>query len=110
VHGVAELVLQSLTTASPGGVICLTGVGAPMGIPSSWGQSLATHAVLNNLVVFGSVNANRRHYDRASKALARADRSGLEGLITRRVDPDQFERAHEHRPEDIEIVVEFSWS
>ncbi len=106
--GVPELVLQSITTASPGAVICLTGVGAPMGTPSSWGESLATHAVLNNLVVFGSVNANRRHYHRASKALARADRTWLEGLITRRVDPDQFEHALRRRPEDIKVVVEFS--
>ena len=32
--------------------------------------ALATDAVLKNLVVFGSVNANRRHYYRAAKALA----------------------------------------
>jgi hypothetical protein len=29
---------------------------------------LAAEAVLKNLVVFGSVNANRRHYYRAAKA------------------------------------------
>jgi glucose 1-dehydrogenase len=58
-------------------------------------------------VVFGSVNANRRHYYRAAKALARANRGWLEGLITRRVAPDQFECALERRPEDIKVVVEF---
>jgi glucose 1-dehydrogenase len=105
--GVAELVLQSLGVASPGGVICLTGVGSPIPLPASWNQSLSTHIVLNNLVVFGSVNANRRHYYRAAKALAKADRGWLEGLITRRVDPDQFESALERGPEDIKVVVEF---
>ncbi len=105
--GVPELVVQSLTTAAPGAVICLTGVGAPMAIPEAWNQSLATHVVLNNLVVFGSVNANRRHYYRAAKSLARADHAWLEGLITRRVEPHRFDRALERRPEDIKVVVEF---
>jgi glucose 1-dehydrogenase len=106
--GVPELVLQSLSAAAPGGVISLTGVGSPIAIPDTWNQSLATHVVLNNLVMFGSVNANRRHYYRAAKALARADRAWLEGLITCRVDPGQFERALERRPEDIKVVVQFS--
>ena len=41
--------------------------------------------VLKNIAVFGSVNANRRHYYRAAKVLAKADRSWLGQLITRRV-------------------------
>lgn len=105
--GVPELIVQALTTAAPGAVICLTGVGSPMAIPDKWNQSLATHLVLNNLVVFGSVNANRRHYYRAAKALARADRTWLQGLITARVDPDQFERALDRRPDDIKVVLQF---
>ena len=36
-------------------------------------------------LVFGTVNANRRHYERAAEALATADRGWLRGLITRRV-------------------------
>lgn len=34
-------------------------------------------------MVFGSVNANRRHYEAAATALSRADHPWLEGLITR---------------------------
>ena len=41
--------------------------------------------VLNNGTVFGSVNANLRHYQMAADALARADRAWLSRLITRRV-------------------------
>ena len=37
--GVPELVLQSPSTAPPGGVICLTGVGSPMAIPDARGIS-----------------------------------------------------------------------
>ena len=105
--GVPQLILQALVKAAPGAVVCLTGVGSAMAIPDHWNQSLATHLVLNNLVVFGSVNANRRHYYRGAKALARADRSWLEGLITGRVFPDEFDRALARRPEDIKVVLQF---
>jgi hypothetical protein len=68
---------------SPGGIVCLLGVGSADagGEPTA---VLTTEAVLGNLVVFGSVNANRRHYYRAARALAAADRGWLEQLITRR--------------------------
>ncbi len=105
--GVPELIFQALISAAPGAVICLTGVGSPISIPDQWNQSLATHVVLNNLAVFGSVNANRRHYYRAAKALARADRRWLEGLITNRVDRDHFQLALERKPEDIKVVLQF---
>ncbi|MGH3634652.1 MAG: theronine dehydrogenase, partial [Mycobacterium sp.] len=36
-------------------------------------------------MLFGSVNAGRRHYQQAADALARVDRRRLERLITRRV-------------------------
>ncbi len=70
--------------------------------------SLASDAVLKNLVIFGSVNANRRHYYRAAKVLAKADRSWLEQLVTRRVGPDAFEQALERATDDIKVVIEFA--
>ena len=82
--GVIGLVQQAVACVSPGGIVCLTGVGSAdaAGAPAA---ALATEAVLKNLVVFGSVNANRRHYYRAAKELAAADRGWLEQLVTRRV-------------------------
>ena len=72
------------------------------------GRSATHGSVLKNLVVFGSVNANRRHYYRAAKALAAADRGWLAKLITRRVDlnnvPDGLQRA----TEDIKVIVEMT--
>jgi hypothetical protein len=57
--------------------------GAAPGVPAlALGTVPGTH---KNLVVFGTVNANRRHYYRAAKVLADADRSWLEQLFTRRV-------------------------
>jgi hypothetical protein len=56
----------------------------------------------------GSVNANRRHYYRAAKVLAAADRSWLEQLVTRRVRPDQAPQALQPEPDDIKVVMEFA--
>jgi threonine dehydrogenase-like Zn-dependent dehydrogenase len=105
--GVAQLVRDVANAAAPGGIVCLTGVGPPAG-PDGSTTTLATDAVLKNLVMFGSVNANRRHYYRAAQVLARADRAWLEQLVTRRVDPGVFEQALERDPGDIKVVIEFA--
>jgi threonine dehydrogenase-like Zn-dependent dehydrogenase len=105
--GVVPLILEAAEAAAPGGIVCLTGIGAPSeATPRTRG--LANAAVLKNLVVFGSVNANRRHYYRAAKVLAKADRSWLEQLVTRRVAPDSVEMALTRQPDDIKVVLEFA--
>jgi threonine dehydrogenase-like Zn-dependent dehydrogenase len=106
--GVASLIQQAAHAIAPGGIMCLTGVGAPSPTGTGPGSTLATDAVLKNLVLFGSVNANRRHYYRAAKALASADRSWLEQLVTRRVRPDDVEGALARTPDDIKVVMEFA--
>jgi threonine dehydrogenase-like Zn-dependent dehydrogenase len=63
--------------------------------------------VLENDVVFGSVNANRRHYRDAADALARADKNWLTRLITRRVPLDSWQEAFQARDGDIKVVVDF---
>ncbi len=106
--GVIEPIRQALETVSPGGIVCLTGVGSG-GPPATMSTAeLATDLVLKNIVGFGSVNANRRHYYRAAKVLAAADRSWLEQLVTRRVRPDQVGQALQREPDDIKVVVEFA--
>ena len=64
--------------------------------------------VLENDVVFGSVNANRRHYEIAAQALAKADRGWLERLITRRLPLQRWREALQYRSDDIKVVIEFS--
>ena len=105
--GVVPLIQQAVDAVAPGAIVCLTGVGAPS-ISTPGPASLATDAVLKNLVIFGSVNANRRHYYRAAKVLARADRSWLEQLVTRRVRPDDVDQALTRDPDDIKVVMEFA--
>jgi threonine dehydrogenase-like Zn-dependent dehydrogenase len=105
--GVGSLILEATAATAPGGIVCLTGIG-PAATETMSGRGLANAAVLGNLVVFGSVNANRRHYYRAAKVLARADREWLEQLITRRVSPDTVSDALARGPDDIKVVIEFA--
>jgi hypothetical protein len=69
---------------------------------------VAAGAVLRNNVVVGSVNANKRHWYKAGKVLARADRGWLVQLVTRRERPNDFARAWQRTPEDIKAVVQFA--
>jgi glucose 1-dehydrogenase len=106
--GVVELVLQAMDTVSPGGIICLTGIGSATGPGTVSATALANDVVLKNIAVFGSVNANRRHYYRAATALAKADPSWLEQLVTRRVRPDAIQQALQRAPDDIKVIMEFT--
>ena len=62
---------------------------------------------LGNRVVFGSVNANRRHYEAAVAALARANRDWLRRLITRMAPLSEWKTAFERRADDVKTVIEF---
>ncbi|MEZ3182747.1 glucose 1-dehydrogenase [Streptomyces pimonensis] len=99
-------VLASLTGTAPYGVVCLTGVspaGRRMTVDAG---ALNREIVLQNDAVVGSVNANLRHYRQAAEALARADRSWLERLITRRVPLERAKEAFTPRPDDVKVVIE----
>ena len=105
--GVGSVIVDSIRHVGAGGVVCLTGVGSggkPSGLsPADVGKEL----VLQNNVVVGSVNANRRHFYRAAEALAAADRTWLGHLITRRVPPQNIADALTRGPDDIKVVVDF---
>ncbi len=64
--------------------------------------------VLENNVVFGSVNANRRHWEGAAEALSKADPAWLASLITRRVPLAQYATAYSPGPQDIKVVLDFA--
>ena len=63
--------------------------------------------VLENDVVFGSVNANRRHYQAGAEALAKADRDWLAKVISRRVSLAKWREAYQRTPTDVKVVLEF---
>jgi threonine dehydrogenase-like Zn-dependent dehydrogenase len=104
--GAAPLIAGVLAHTAPSGIICLVGIGGHHEVSFDFGPFNRT-MVLNNDVVFGSVNANRRHYELAAKSLASADSEWLERLISRRVPLSNWQEALEHRPDDIKVVVDF---
>jgi glucose 1-dehydrogenase len=104
--GVGQLVLDAMTTTAPGAIVCLTGVSTGNRVLNIDAGALNNELVLENDVVFGSVNANLRHFEQAARALGQADRSWLEGLITRTVPLANWEDALKPRDDDVKVVVE----
>lgn len=103
--GAGRLVFDATATTSSYGLVCLTGVSSGgHTIPVDAG-ALNRELVLENDVVVGSVNANRRHYAAAADALAAADRDWLRRLITRVEPLENHAEALERRDGDIKVVL-----
>ena len=105
--GVGSVIADSIQKIGSGGTVCLTGVGGG-GLSGYAVADTAAKVVLKNNVLVGSVNANKRHWYKASQALAQADREWLGRLITRRVKPEDFQTALDRKPDDIKVVLQFS--
>jgi len=106
--GVGQVIADAIRKVASGGIVCLTGVGSggrPIGDSVA---DVAATMVLQNNVVLGTVNANKRHWYLAGQDLERADRKWLGRLITRRERPESFARALERQPDDIKVVIQFS--
>lgn len=106
--GVGQVISESIQKVGANGIVCLTGVGHGGAMTSAYIADVAASAVLRNNVIVGSVNANKRHWYRAGQTLARADRSWLAKLITRREKPENFKQALDRKPEDIKVIIQFS--
>jgi len=105
--GAGPVVGAVLGGTARNGIVCLAGVSsAGRSQPVDLG-ALNREWVLQNDVVFGSVNANRRHYEAGAVALAAADRSWLAGLVTRRVAVEDHRAAFEPRDGDVKTVMTF---
>ncbi len=106
--GVAQLILDAMVHNAPDGIICLTGVSSGGRNFDIDAGALNREMVLQNDVVFGSVNANRSHYEAGAGALAKADRDWLAKLITRRVPLADWQGAYTRQPGDVKTVLAFS--
>jgi threonine dehydrogenase-like Zn-dependent dehydrogenase len=104
--GVGELVLDAIDKTGPDGIVCLTGVSSAGRTLTIDPGALNRELVLDNELVFGTVNANRRHYQAAAAGLAKADQSWLERLISRRVPLDRWPDALQRRPDDVKAVID----
>jgi glucose 1-dehydrogenase len=105
--GVAPLIFDVMDHAGANGIVCLTGVSSAGRALSVDVGMLNRRLVLENDVVFGSVNANRRHYEAGAAALAQADPAWLGRLITRTVPLDRWREAYQRQPTDVKVVLAF---
>jgi threonine dehydrogenase-like Zn-dependent dehydrogenase len=91
-----------------GGIVCLTGVGTGGRTVGQSTADIAATMVLQNNVIVGSVNANKRHWYKAGQVLARADPTWLARLLSRREKPEAFMNALHRQPDDIKVVIQFA--
>jgi hypothetical protein len=103
-----QLVFDIVSVTPPGCITCLTGIssgGRP--IPADF-SSLNKTMVLENDVLFGSVNANRRHYELAAAALEKADPAWLARVINRRVPLEAWKDALVRREGDVKPIIQLT--
>ncbi|HEV2591112.1 MAG TPA: alcohol dehydrogenase catalytic domain-containing protein [Gaiellaceae bacterium] len=91
--GDAQLMANGLGFLKRSGVVCLLGIDARERTVQLDGRVIGLDTVLENRVLFGSVNANHEDWNAGVAALARADRGLLEQLVALRVPLDRFEEA-----------------
>jgi threonine dehydrogenase-like Zn-dependent dehydrogenase len=106
--GVGQVIADAINVVGAGGIVCLTGVGTGGRTVGYSTADLAAAMVLQNNVVVGSVNANKRHWYKAAQALARADAAWLARLVSRRERPEAFMNAFHRQPDDIKVVIQFA--
>ncbi|HET9445943.1 MAG TPA: glucose 1-dehydrogenase [Steroidobacteraceae bacterium] len=106
--GASEVIAAIIGRNAPAGIVCLAGLSSGSHRLSFDFTAFNRSMVLENDVVFGSVNANRMHYELGATALGRADPGWLRDLITRRVALTNWRHALEQRPGDIKVVIDFT--
>lgn len=106
--GVASVIVEAINMLGNDGILCLAGV-------SSKGQQetldigkINRTMVLENSVIFGTVNANRKHYQLAAEVLAQADAPWLARMISRREPLSNWKKVFERQPDDIKVVIDFN--
>jgi threonine dehydrogenase-like Zn-dependent dehydrogenase len=107
--GADPVVVQIMQHTGRDAIVCLAGLSSGGRTVNFDVGGFNRRSVLRNDVVFGSVNANRSHYEAAAAALEQADRGWLERLISRWTPLDRWREAFERRPDDVKVVLDFSF-
>jgi threonine dehydrogenase-like Zn-dependent dehydrogenase len=104
--GIGAVLRDAGAKAAPGAIVALTGISAAPAPEQIDLNVFNKNMVLNNKVVFGSINAARSHFEVAERVLARTDPAWLSRLITRRVPSDHWQEAIERQPDDVKVVLD----
>jgi threonine dehydrogenase-like Zn-dependent dehydrogenase len=106
--GDGELVLELAGQLAQAGVMCLIGISSGQRRLTVNMNRIGASMVLENSVIFGTVSAARRHYERAVEALVRADPAWLGALISRRVPLSEWPQALTRLPGDVKVTVDLT--
>lgn len=109
--GATVVVFAAMRLLGPDGVCILASVTGGQKVlevdMATWNRDM----VLGNRVVFGSVNAARRHFEAGARDLEAADArlpGWLGRLITRRLPFTEAPKALARTPDDIKVVLDFA--
>jgi glucose 1-dehydrogenase len=105
--GVPSVIAEAIQLLGRDGILCLAGV-SPHGEQTLDVGTINRTMVLENCAIFGTVNANRTHYQMAAEVLAAADGSWLSKMISRREPLANWQKAFERHPDDIKVVIDFN--
>lgn len=106
--GYSPLALRAMNVVGPNGVVCLTGVSAGSRTMTIDTDQLNLELVLENKLVFGTVNANRRHFESGALHLQAIEARWpglLARMITREVRFEEFGPDALSHAEDVKVVV-----
>jgi threonine dehydrogenase-like Zn-dependent dehydrogenase len=103
--GAPDVVFEVIASTPADAIVCLTGVSTGQHRLRIDASALNRELVLENDVVFGSVNANRRHYQAAIDALRLADLDWLARLITRRLPLSDWSSAIVRLRDDVKVTL-----
>jgi glucose 1-dehydrogenase len=107
--GDAQLMARSLGLLRRSGVACLLGIDPRRQKVEIDGRVLGVDVILENRVLFGSVNAHRQDWLAAVEALDRARErwpEALERFVAFRVPLDRFQEAFDHRGGKATLVLD----
>jgi threonine dehydrogenase-like Zn-dependent dehydrogenase len=106
--GASAVISQCMSQLAGDGILCMAGLSYPGAMQSVDIGGLCKEIVMSNQVIFGTVNANKKHWEMAEQALQKADPTWLGKLISRRAPLSDWQHALVREPNDIKVVIDFS--
>lgn len=107
--GFSPLAFDTLELLGINGIMCRTGISGGDKVITIHSDRINLDMVLGNKVVFGSVNANRTHFEQGLIDLEIINKKWpglLEKIITRRVSFSNFKEAFTKKETDIKVIVD----